>query len=508
MKRIIRLPRIIWKTAITPAPVAQTVGTTPGNPAIADNSGAVMKKLLATGLLLLACVMFSSAAYALHPELVLPEKVSVGHKACQEIMRLGKKFQVEGLFSKDFEEGKHMCSRIEVAAAVQLLTEKMAEKVVKEGAGAVDKEDLVLLSDLKEELRAEMLLVGTRTFQSRNEELGTRFTALTKNISLSGGLVGVMQGSIGNEPKDHADVVGRGDLVFNFKVGENTIAVIDVEATGGNGIDGQIANYSALNGVAGSTNDAVRFREAWVEHAAFNDRLILTAGKIDMSNYFDSNAVANDENAQFLAGAFVHSAVLGVPGNGPGFRLEARLAEPLTFGLGYGSGDTDSDDSFEHGFGIAELGYMHKFGGHEGNYRIYAGVDGALPDAAIKLVRKNAFGFGVSLDQQITDKLTLFGRYGQRDKDVYATKRAWSVGGQYAGLIPGRKDDVLGFAYGQIEIVDAVADSREKLAEIYYKFKVNDQIELAPVVQYLINPAGIDSADNVVTVALRTQLSF
>ena len=57
------------------------------------------------------------------------------------------------------------------------MTDKMADKVVKEGHGAVDKEDLLLLSDL-EELRAEMLLVGTRSFQSRYQDLGTRFTAI------------------------------------------------------------------------------------------------------------------------------------------------------------------------------------------------------------------------------------------------------------------------------------------------------------------------------------------
>ena len=452
--------------------------------------------------------LFSGAAFALHPELSVPEKVEAKHKACQEIMRLGNKYKVEGLFSKDFEEGKNQCSRIDVAAAVHLLTEKMAEKVVKEGNGAVDKDDLVLLSDLKEELRAEMLLVGTRSFQSRYEELGTKFTALTKNISLSGGLVGVVQGSLGNKPKDHADVVGRGDLVFNFKIGENTIAVIDVEATGGNGIDSHITNYSVLNGVAGSTDDRARFREAWVEHSAFNDRLIVTAGKIDLTNYFDSNAVANDENSQFLAGTFVNSSVLSAPGNGPGVRLQAKLAETLVLGLGYGSGDTDSDDFVDHGYGIAELDYKLKLGELEGNYRAYASVDGAAPDGKIKLEEKNSFGFGFSIDQQLTDKLTLYARFGQREKNVYATRRAWSIGGQYAGLIPGRKDDVLGFAYGQIETAAVVADSHEKLLETYYKFKVNDQIAVAPVVQYLINPAGINSADNVVALALRSQISF
>jgi len=470
----------------------------------------MMRKKMVVYLAFALSLMVPQFALALHPELAVPEKVEFKHKACQEIMRLGNKYQVEGLFSKDFEEGKTLCSRVDIAVAVHLLTEKMADKLVKEGNDAVAKEDLVLVSDLKEELRAEMLLVGTRTFQARYQDLGTNFTALTKNISLSGGMVGVLQGTIGNEPKDYADVVGRADLVFNFKVGENTIAVIDVESTGGDGIDTaeKVGSFSGLNGVAGSTGDTVRFREAWVEHSALNDRLVLTAGKIDMSNYFDSNAVANDENGQFLAGAFVHSAVLPFPANGPGVRLEAKLAEPLTFGLGYGSGDAGSDDSadsadiFDHGFGIAELAYQCKAGELEGNYRIYASLDGSNPET------KKGFGFGVSLDQQITDKLTLFARYGRSDEDVYEVNQAWSAGGQYAGLFQGRDEDVLGLAYGQIKAVGAVADSQERLAEVYYKYKVSEQIEVAPVVQYLVNPSGNSGAENVLALALRTQVSF
>jgi len=372
--------------------------------------------------LVLVTICLVSPAFALHPEHAIPEKVEVRHKACQDIMRLGNKYKVEGLFSKEFEAGTQSCTRLDVAAAVQLLTEKMAETVVKDGPSAVDRADLVIVNNLREELREEMLLANTRTFQHRNETLGTRFSALTKNISLSGGLVGVFQGTAGNRPRNHADVVGRGDLIFNYKVGENTIAVIDVEATGGNGIDRHFGNHSVLNGVAGSTDDRVRFREAWVEHAAFNDRLLMTAGKIDLTNYFDSNAVANDENSQFLAGSFVNSAVLSAPGNGPGVRLQAKLAEALVLGLGYGSGDTDSEDFIDHGYGVAELDYKLKLGELEGNYRAYASVDGAAPDGEAKLLDKNGFSFGFNIDQQLTNKLTLFGRYGQRDKNVYATR--------------------------------------------------------------------------------------
>jgi len=284
--------------------------------------------------------------------------------------------------------------------------------------------------------------------------------------------------------------------------------------TSGDGIDTRVPSFAGLNGVAGSTGDRTRFREAWVEHSALNDRLVLTAGKVDLSNYFDSNAVANDENGQFLSAAFVHSAVLPFPANGPGARVGAKLTDAVTLGLGYGSGDAESADSsdsadiFDHGFGIAELAYKHKAGELEGNYRIYAALDGSLADGASKLSQKNAVSYGVSLDQQVTDKLTLFARYGQRDEEVYAVRRAWSAGGQYTGLISDRKDDVLGLAYGQIQAAGSIADSQEKLAELNYKVKVSDQIEIAPVVQYLVNPAGNSSTDNVVALALRTKISF
>jgi hypothetical protein len=459
-----------------------------------------------------ALVLFGSifimtgGAFAMHPELSLPEKVENKHKACREIMRLGEKYRAEGLFSKEFTEGSCQIDRFDVAIAVQMLTEKMAEKVAKDGPGAIDREDLAILSDLKEELRGEMLLAQSRAFQSRYGDLGTNLHALTKNISLSGGLVGVLQGSFNNKPRNHGEAVGRGDLVFEFRIADSTIAVVDLEATGGNGLDGKIPSFSLLNGVAGSTDDRVRFREAWVEHSALSDRLIMTIGKIDLTNYFDANSVANDENSQFLAGAFVNSAVLGASGIGPGIRINGKVSESVTLGLGYGSGDSDTSDIFDHGFGITELAYQSKLGGLEGNYRAYVTLDGTVADGETKLKDKNAFGFGLSIDQQITDRLTMFGRIGWRDESTYLTKSAWSAGFQYTGLVPGRNEDVAAFAFGQV--LANKASAQEKLAEVYYKFKVNDRIDIAPVAQYLINPEGNHARDNVLALGVRTQISF
>jgi len=455
----------------------------------------------------LALASFAGPAFAVHPDLVVPEKVASSHKACQEIMRIGKKYQVEGLFAKEFVEGQCQLARLDVAVAVQLLTEKMAEKAAREGSGAIDKEDLAILSDLREELRGEMLLAQSRAFQTRYTELGTNLHALTKNITISGGMTGVLQGTLGNKPRDYADSVGRADMVFNFKVGDNTIAVIDVEATGGSGIDAHIGNYSILNNIPMAPSDTVRFRTAWVEHTAFDDRLVFTVGKIGLTDYFDNSSVANNETAQFLAGAFVNSAVLGAPSYGPGMRVTAKLGDRITFGLGYGSGDTTGTNILDHGFGIAELGYKLKIGELEGNYRFYGSLDGSLPVVdGIKSVNENAWGTGLSIDQQVTGQLTLFGRFGWHDEDAYLTRSAWSTGFQYAGPIPQRKDDLVGFGYGQILINSATA--QEKLIEAYYKVKVNDQMAISPHFQYLINPLADKSADNVFVASVRAQLIF
>ena len=134
-------------------------------------------------------------------------------------------------------------------------------------------------------------------------------------------------------------------------------------------------------------------------------------------------------------------------------------------------------------------------------------IFGALPVAGgVKTVEKNALGAGVSIDQQLTEQWTLFGRFGWHDEDVYITRSAWSAGFQYAGLIPQRKDDLAGIGFGQVLVNSATA--QEKLLEAYYKVKVSDQLAISPHFQYLINPLANKNADNVFVASLRAQLIF
>jgi carbohydrate-selective porin OprB len=62
----------------------------------------------------------------------------------------------------------------------------------------------------------------------------------------------------------------------------------------------------------------LNLREAWLRTEFFGQRLVLTAGRLDLTNYFDRNAGANDETTQFISDALVNNQMLGLAVNGTG----------------------------------------------------------------------------------------------------------------------------------------------------------------------------------------------
>ena len=69
--------------------------------------------------------------------------------------------------------------------------------------------------------------------------------------------------------------------------------------------DQQIPSLTLLNGYTARlvNQNELNLREAWLRTELFGQRLALVAGRLDLTNYFDHNAVANDETTQFLADA-------------------------------------------------------------------------------------------------------------------------------------------------------------------------------------------------------------
>lgn len=272
------------------------------------------------------------------------------------------------------------------------------------------------------------------------------------------------------------------------------------------------------------------------------EKLEINFGKMDPFVFFDQNAGANDETRQFLNTVFVHNALLdaggdiGVDANGftPGFRISyantRTKSEVWRLSLGvFGAGrGANYEQFFTAPLIIAQAEtQMRLFDGGLGNYRVYYWQNGQAPGYD-GVVRERS-GWGLSVDQRVTDAMTVFGRYGQHISGAGArVDRALTVGGELAGYDWSRAGDSIGFALGWLSTsqdfardsatVDANGDgipdygysasNGEQIAEIYYRYRINKQFELSPDFQYISRPAAAPGASAISVIGLRAQLTF
>jgi porin len=121
-------------------------------------------------------------------------------------------------------------------------------------------------------------------------------------------------------------------------------------------------------------------------------------------------------------------------------------------------------------------------------------------------------GFAMSFDQQLTEKLTGFFRYGWADEKVDEEKDFVSFGAQIDGPLEGREKDVfaVGYALG-IRSSDGLSsdDARNiNLIEMYYRIQVNDNIQISPDIQYVTHPGGLEKESPAIVYGLRLRVKF
>ncbi|MBU1365782.1 MAG: carbohydrate porin [Gammaproteobacteria bacterium] len=331
----------------------------------------------------------------------------------------------------------------------------------------------------------------------------------------------------------------------------------------GQGLNGAFGNLglfaSAPNSVAfrasgANADDSVAILgQAWYQAAIplpfggftpySREKLELTFGKMDIFGFFDQNEAAGDESVQFLNSVFVHNPLLdaggevGVDANGfqPGFvasYLNYRDgAEPWRLSLGvFGAGDRGANyqKSLSTPLLMVQAEKQVKIsGGLSGNYRAYAWTRSQATELDGVSTAKHT-GFGVSVDQQVGDGIKLFGRYGQLVEGELPFDQALSVGAEISGNYWGRGADAIGVgaswlkassayraAGGEGDIDgDGTADftftpsGAEKVAEIYYRFRVSPQFEITPDFQWIGNPGTNRNADSVKVFAVRANIAY
>ncbi len=340
-----------------------------------------------------------------------------------------------------------------------------------------------------------------RSRRQRVDNLLKAITARPGQLRFNGGATVVAQDLVGGDT-DGAAGTGSLDLYAHTSFGPSTLLFFAFEAGGGEGLDGLLPLTTPINGDAaptpsGSGYEELALNEAWAEFTALDEAVILTAGKLDLTNYFDLNLVANDETAQFLSGAFVNSAALLVPPAGPGVRARTVLFRRFSVQGGFTSSDSTGGTRFQDGFAIGAAG-MRLFpdSDYDGNLRGYVYAPAHVGGAT---------GWGLSMDQEIAAAVTVFGRYGRNQEALVTTggvQRAWSAGAEWSRQSRNRRFAV-GAAYGEAQFGD---EAFETTFEAYASWQLNTWTFLSPHLQVVRNDLSLPRAAT--AAGLRVQFNF
>jgi len=362
---------------------------------------------------------------------------------------------------------------------------------------------------------------------------------LVEGLDISAGATMVVQGTnnVNNNSDNAHQKSSRTDASYSTDItiakefqGVNGRAFLHLENGQGQGLEDNLTLYSNVNRDADDDVN-VRVTEAWYEQGFFNDRAVITFGKLDPTVYFDDNLVANDETTQFLGRMFRNAPTTEFPDNTAGIRLAYMPKEWVEFNYGVFDGNSDWEKLTDNLFNVGQVTFKTNFFNLPGNYRVYGWNNNVYHTKWLDETKnkENAYGFGLSFDQKANDIITLFTRYSWQNPEVYnpdiiatgdlnySLEQSWSAGFQVEGKPWGRENDVVAFAVGQIfpsddykEYYDYRAKPEGHL-EAYYKIYFNKYLSISPDFQYIWNPFGKDITDDtngVFVGGMRTQVDF
>ena len=282
---------------------------------------------------------------------------------------------------------------------------------------------------------------------------------------------------------NHAYALASADLFFTAGIAQNTVFFADIVALSGAPPDAEIPSLTLLNGYTARLvrQNELNLREVWLRTELFGQRLALTTGRLDLTNYFDANALSNDESTQFLSDALVNNQMLGLASNGTGVAAEFDPKNGFRLKFGLQQSNTDATNLSDSMYTLSEVGYTFTpFALPEGNYRLWFRTDNTSDD-----IRK---GVGISVDQKLTNAVGLFARYGTQDLDDDGRDHYWSAGVGFQNGFIFNPQDTWGVGYSQMRLQSG---DREKLVEGYYNLLLTDRLRLSfHLTHALETPAG------------------
>jgi hypothetical protein len=412
------------------------------------------------------------------------------------------------------------------------------------------KEKIQDLEQKLEEREAAEKKQTAKTEKKIDEKIGEALVERFGTLEIHGGALLYYQDNrtdeLNGESADSPSGVGfTVDLELTWKPAlplvEDGKFYVRIHAGDGTGADrgGQSNNpvnvlLANLNTIADDNTDGndtgLDLVEAHYTHEFFDETLSVTTGKAKNLLFLDGNVFANNEKKQFVGKPFVNNSVLDseseyTPLIGGEFKPMELLAlsvvatstsRPNVEGTPLeNTAKSKYDNAFSTPFLGSQLTVSPKFGELEGNYRLYgwyAGYNHSKLDSdrnPIDGKKDKGWGLGISADQQITEMIGLFGRFGWNNDDVYVVQWEASGGVNLKGLIPGRDEDNLGLGFAALTPGDSYSENDpEYHLELYYRIAVTENLAFTPDIQYVWNPGGDSDNDGIFAGMVRAEFNF
>ena len=230
-----------------------------------------------------------------------------------------------------------------------------------------------------------------------------------------------------------------------------------------------------------------------------------------MISTFPTNSLALRFKAElpqdFYAMAAVFDAVPGRPGHNHGtqLRLDAKTEGAVLIGEG-GWQEKDADDKVITKLGIGAWTYSKSF----------RRLAGASPDDGSETAR--SYGAYLLAEREIAPGFIGFFRYGRANAAVNRFVDNATAGFLWAGPIPSREEDRLGFgislARNGADFIDASSEAgtatkkSETAYELFYDLVLSKNVSLQPDLQYIANPGMNPEHRDAVVGMLRAKVVF
>jgi hypothetical protein len=302
-----------------------------------------------------------------------------------------------------------------------------------------------------------------------------------------------------SQPNKHAYQLSSADLLFSAGLAQYTSFFADVVGLSGAPPDAEIHGLTLLNSYTARLvrQNEVNVREAWLRTELFGQKLAISAGRLDLTNYFDRNAAANDETTQFISDALVNNPALGLASNGSGIAAVFDPKNGFAFKAGLQQSNTDATNLSDSLFTLGEVDYLARLPGlSEGNYRLWVRNDNSAGT--------NRSAVGVSVDQKLTNVFGLFGRYGNSEA-AGGRDKFYSGGFQIQNGAVFNPLDFWGIGYSETHLDTG---DKERLGEVYYNFQISEKLRLSFHLQHAFEQPAGGSEVGFLVPAIRLQARF